>query len=43
MGRAGPPQGHACQRKLAETQAEMYRRTEHLLVLLYDRATWPLG
>jgi hypothetical protein len=30
----------AVEHKPAVTQAEMFRRTEHLLVLLHDRSTW---
>jgi hypothetical protein len=30
----------ACDGREAVTQAEMMRRTEHLFVLLHDRATW---
>jgi hypothetical protein len=33
----------AVEGKPRETQAELYRRTEHLLVLLRDRQSWPRG
>jgi len=40
-GRPGMGRGVAAEGKLLETQAEFCRRTEHVLILLEDRARWP--